>query len=210
MTQSVLVELEKLRLKCQKDSFLVIDPSFPQLVFGKGNETAQIFIIGEAPGAKEAQQGFPFVGSAGKRLNGLLQLVGLTLEDVYITNILKYRPPKNRDPKPSEIALHTPYLQKQIEIIKPKVLLTLGNFATKFVLGGFSVAGMKEVAGVASIHGTIQTITFNGSEYLVLPSYHPAAMMYKPSLRSEIEADFIQMKPYLQSNKQKNLEEFHD
>jgi len=195
--QDKLDQLAKIATRCAQDSSLIIDSDYPQLVFGKGNVNAQIVIIGEAPGKNEAEQGFPFVGAAGKQLDKLLNTIGLTIEDVYIANILKFRPTKNRDPKPDEIALHTPYLIKQIDIIKPKILLTLGNFATKFVLGGFTVSGMKSIQGISQLHGQVLSVTRDSRTYTVLPSYHPAAMMYKGSLRAIIELDFEKMKEYL-------------
>ena len=117
------------------------------LVFGKGNAECDILIIGEAPGAKEDIEGYPFVGRAGKNLDKLLNIINLNLDDVYIANILKYRPPKNRDPTKDEMKNHTPYLIKQIKIIKPKIIATLGNYSTKFVLSGFDSDNMKKVKG---------------------------------------------------------------
>lgn len=167
------------------------------LVFGKGNPHAKIMFIGEAPGEQEDMQGIPFVGRAGKELDKLLQTIGLTLDDTYIANILKYRPPKNRDPLPEEIARHTPYLVKQIRAINPRVIITLGNFSTKFVLAEFSVEGMKKILGVGELHGKPQKLNVAGEngaqdkqEFLVVPMYHPAAILYRPQLRVVIEQDF--------------------
>lgn len=160
------------------------------LVFGKGNEKADILFIGEAPGAKEDEIGEPFVGAAGRELDKLLTSINLSLSDVYITNILKYRPPNNKDPTKEEIKRHTPYLIKQIHSIKPKVICTLGNYATKFILGEFKVANMKNIKGISTLHGKAHKIVLESKELLVVPLYHPAAMLYNPPLRKTLEEDF--------------------
>lgn len=167
------------------------------LVFGKGNPEAEILFIGEAPGAKEAEAGLPFVGSAGKRLDKLLHTINLSIEDIYIANILKYRPPKNRDPTRDEIIEHTPYLIKQIDVINPKVIIPLGNYATKFVLSGFSPNGMNKIEGISELHGKSVTMIINLKEYTIIPMYHPAAMMYNPRLIPEVEKDYVKMKKIL-------------
>lgn len=208
--QEKLNKIEKTilnNLKCPlKDAAL-------NLVFGKGNPNAKILFIGEAPGAKEDEQGLPFVGRAGKELDKLLHKIELTIDDVYIANILKYRPPKNRDPTKVEIKNHTPYLIEQIITIKPKIIVTLGNFATKFVLSNYNIDEMKKVKGIAEIHGTKHTIEFNKEEYLVIPIYHPSAMMYKPSIREHFQNDFKIMSEiigtkYIEEEKQKSLNDF--
>lgn len=179
------------------------------LVFGKGNPDAKIVFIGEAPGATEDKLGKPFVGRAGQELDKLLQTIGLTINDVYITNILKYRPPKNRDPKPEEIARHTPYLIAQIKIINPRVIITLGNFSTKFVLSKFSVEGMNKIEGVSKLHGKPREVTVNENTWTVVPMYHPAAMLYRPQLREVIERDFKKVEKILGGVKTtKKLDEF--
>lgn len=164
------------------------------LVFGKGNPEAEILFIGEAPGEKEDLQGIPFVGRAGKQLDQLLNKIGLTIDDVYIANILKYRPPKNRDPTHDEIVRHTPYLIEQIKIIKPKIIATLGNYSTKFVLADFNPDKMKKVEGIAKLHGKpIQKIV-EDYNFTVVPIYHPAAMLYRPQLKKDFEEDFEVMR----------------
>jgi len=160
------------------------------LVFGKGNPDAKILFIGEAPGAKEDELGIPFVGRAGKDLDKALNKINLTLDDIYIANILKYRPPKNRDPKKEEIINHTPYLIKQIQIIKPKIIATLGNFSTKFVLSNFNPENMKKIEGISEINGKKFKVKLENDEFLIIPIYHPSAMIYKPSLREDFEKDF--------------------
>ena len=160
------------------------------MVFGKGSPEAAIIFIGEAPGEKEDTEGIPFVGSAGKNLDKLLGSIGLSLDDVYIANILKYRPPENRNPSYEEIVAHTPYLISQIKIIRPRVIVTMGNFATKFVLGNFNPDGMKGVKGITMLHGKSRKVALDGDTFLVMPTYHPAAVLYNPKLRGELEADF--------------------
>ncbi len=170
------------------------------MVFGKGNPAAEIIFIGEAPGEKEDAEGVPFVGSAGKQLDKLLGLVGLSLDDVYIANVLKYRPPENRDPNYDEIAAHTPYLIEQIKIIKPKVIVTLGNFATRFVVAGFDTDRMKHVEGITMLRGKVKTISLGDDTFLVMPTYHPAAVLYNPKLLTEIEADFVLLKKIIEAS----------
>jgi uracil-DNA glycosylase len=160
------------------------------LVFGRGSPNANILFIGEAPGAKEDKLGIPFVGSAGKELEKLLNSINVNIEDIYIANILKYRPPNNRNPNVLEIKSHTPFLVRQIKIINPKIICTLGNFATKFVLSGFNVKEMKKIEGIASIHGTLHKLKIADKEVIVIPLYHPAAMLYNPKLRPILSEDF--------------------
>ena len=147
--------------------------------------------IGEAPGEREDAAGVPFVGSAGKQLDKLLGSIGLGIDDVYIANILKYRPPDNRNPNDEEIRAHTPYLVDQIKIIRPKVIVTLGNFATKFIMAGFDADKMSAIEGITKLHGKMSQIKLDSSVFLVMPIYHPAAMLYNPNLRTDIESDFI-------------------
>ncbi len=149
-----------------------------QAVHGDGNADTEVMFIGEAPGAKEDEMGKPFVGAAGKFLNELLGSIGLQREDIYIANCIKHRPPGNRDPLPEEIAAYAPWLQGQIDIINPKVIVTLGRFSMEFVLGpGFSIS---------KIHG--QPKRRNGR--VVMPMYHPAAALYSGNLRPVLLADF--------------------
>jgi len=152
------------------------------IVVGKGNLNADIMFVGEAPGKNEDEQGLPFVGKAGKNLDEMLSKVGLTLDDVYIANILKCRPPENRNPLPEEIRAHTPWLVKQIKDIKPKVLCTLGNYATKFFLSNGDVDKMDSIPGITSIHGKVKHIVFEGLNITLIPLFHPAAIIYKRDL----------------------------
>ncbi len=148
------------------------------IVVGKGNVEADILFVGEAPGKNEDLQGLPFVGAAGKNLDRLLESVGLSLNDVYVANILKCRPPENRDPLPEEIRAHTPWLLKQIKEMKPKVVCSLGNYATKFFLALGDVDGMKKQPGITSVHGKAREIEIEGVGFNLIPLFHPAAIIY--------------------------------
>jgi len=155
------------------------------VVFGIGNPHARVMFIGEAPGKNEDLQGEPFVGAAGKNLNRYLQIAGLTREEVYIANILKCRPPSNRDPRPEEIELCTPYLRNQTRAINPEFIVTLGNFATKFVL--------KTEVGITHLHGQLQ----QAGRFKVFPIYHPAAAIYDRTKQAALEQDFATLKALL-------------
>lgn len=183
-------DLEDIAKDIEEHLVCELKDSATNLVFGKGNPKAEILFIGEAPGEKEDLEGLPFVGRAGKQLDQVLQMIDLTIDDVYIANILKYRPPKNRDPTHNEIVSHTPYLIRQIEAIQPKIIATLGNYATKFVLSGFNPENMKKIEGISKLHGVPTDIEFNSQKYQVVPIYHPAAMMYRPKLRETFKEDF--------------------
>ncbi|MBX4211905.1 uracil-DNA glycosylase [Candidatus Pacearchaeota archaeon] len=159
------------------------------IVVGKGNENAGILFVGEAPGRNEDEQGLPFVGAAGKNLDKLLAEVGLSLNDIYITNILKCRPPENRNPSPEEIRAHTPWLRKQIRGMKPKVVCSLGNYATKFFLAGGNVDQMDSQPGITQVHGKPKVIDFEGLKIKLIPLFHPAAIIYNRSLVTLWEKD---------------------
>ena len=194
---------EKLKLieKATVDANLPLKETAKNLVFGKGNPDASIVFIGEAAGRNEDEQGFPFVGAAGKNLDKLLEKVGLSMEDVYIANILKYRPPENRNPSDEEIRAHTPWLLKQIEVIQPKVICSLGNYATKFFLAGTDTDGMKNQPGITTVHGKVKMIEINGLSVKLIPLFHPAAIIYNRSLLGEWEKDIeIVKKEILQNN----------
>jgi len=148
------------------------------IVVGKGNVDADILFVGEAPGRNEDLQGIAFVGAAGKNLDKLLENVGLSLDDVYIANILKCRPPENRDPLPDEIKAHTPWLLKQIKDMKPKVVCSLGNYATKFFLALGDVDKMVSMPGISSVHGKVRDIEIDGLRIKLIPLFHPAAIIY--------------------------------
>jgi len=159
------------------------------IVVGKGNLNADIMFVGEAPGRNEDEQGLPFVGAAGKNLDNLLDKVGLSLDNVYIANILKCRPPENRDPLPEEIRAHTPWLIEQIKQIKPKVICSLGNYSTKFFFAKGNIDEMNSMPGITQVHGKIKTIEFNGLTIKLIPLFHPAAMIYNRNLTEFWEKD---------------------
>lgn len=149
-----------------------------QTVFGTGDPHARVLIVGEAPGKNEDLQGEPFVGAAGKYLSELLAIAGLTREEVFIANVLKCRPPSNRDPRPEEIQACTPFLREQTRTINPEFIVTLGNFSTKFIL--------KTDVGITRLHGTLQ----QAGRFKVFPIFHPAAALYDGKKREALENDF--------------------
>ena len=156
-----------------------------QVVFGSGDPNADLMFVGEAPGFHEDQQGVPFVGAAGKLLEQLLAGIGLTRADVYIANVLKCRPPGNRDPMPEEIEACEVHLWRQIELINPRVVATLGNFATKLLSG--------KPTGITRVHGQEQETTIGSRTVLLYPLYHPAAALYTPAMLKVLEADFARL-----------------
>ena|SRR3990167_1600557 len=161
-------------------------------VIGEGNHSAKIIFIGEAPGQKEAETGRPFCGAAGKILDELIESIGLKRADVYITNVVKDRPPNNRDPSQVEIELYGPFLQRQIEIIKPKVIATLGRFSTKYILEKF---GMPEKdQSISVLHGKALDAIANYGPITIVPLYHPAVVLYNVTSRKALEKDFEVLK----------------
>ena len=156
-----------------------------QVVFGSGDPDAELLFVGEAPGFHEDQQGVPFVGQAGKLLETLLNGIGLTRTDVYIANVLKCRPPGNRDPQPDEIEACESHLFHQIELIRPTLVATLGNFATKLLSG--------KPTGITRVHGMPQQVTLGGNAVTLYPLYHPAAALYTRSMLSVLEEDFARI-----------------
>ncbi len=191
-------------LKLLKDT--EICKNCKNIVFGKGNPEAEILFVGEAPGKNEDEQGLPFVGAAGKNLDKLLEKVGLSLEDIYVTNILKCRPPMNRDPLPEEVKMHTPYLVRQIKEIKPRIICSLGNHATKFFLAEGDLDRIKNQPGITSVHGKVREISFYGLKIKLIPLFHPAAIIYNQSLRKLWEQDMEVVKTELAETKmQKTL-----
>jgi DNA polymerase len=156
-----------------------------QVVFGSGSPDADLVFVGEAPGFHEDQQGVPFVGQAGKLLDKLLAGIGLTRADVFVANVLKCRPPGNRDPLPEEIAACEPHLFRQIELLEPKLVATLGNFATKLLSG--------KPTGITRVHGHPQEVTLGARRVLLYPIYHPAAALYTPSMLKVLEEDFARI-----------------
>lgn len=153
---------------------------------GEGPLDPKVMFIGEAPGFNEDLQGKPFVGKGGEVLSELLGLIGLKREDVYITNVVKCRPPGNRDPQPSEIKACTPYLDRQIALIKPKIIVTLGNFATSYILERF---GLKP-ENIGKVHGKVFKISNLILSTKIIPMYHPAAVLRNPGMRETLVEDF--------------------
>jgi len=154
------------------------------LVLGDGNPNADIVFIGEAPGKNEDEQGLPFVGAAGKFLNEMLAQAGMDRSDVYITNIVKYRPPNNRDPLPEEKKAFWPFLLKQLQIIQPKVVITLGRHSMENFL-----PDMK----ISQIHGEAKRIPFGDEKIVIVPLYHPAAALYNGGMRQTLIDDFLRV-----------------
>jgi uracil-DNA glycosylase len=156
-----------------------------QVVFGVGDPRADLMFVGEAPGFHEDKQGLPFVGQAGKLLDKLLADIGLERSQVYVANVLKCRPPGNRDPAPDEIESCEPHLFRQIELIEPRVVATLGNFATKLLSG--------KQTGITRVHGVEQETTVGGRQVLLYPLYHPAAALYTPRMLEVLQQDFARL-----------------
>jgi DNA polymerase len=156
-----------------------------QVVFGVGDPKADLMFVGEAPGYHEDQQGKPFVGQAGKLLDDLLAGIGLARDQVYVANVLKCRPPGNRDPQPDEIEACESHLFRQISLIEPKVVATLGNFATKLLSG--------KPTGITRVHGAEQETRLGGRRVLLYPLYHPAAALYTPAMLKVLEDDFARL-----------------
>ena len=156
-----------------------------QVVFGSGHPQAELMFVGEAPGFHEDKQGVPFVGQAGKLLDKLLDGIGLTRSDVFVANVLKCRPPGNRDPQPDEIEACESHLFKQIELIQPRVVATLGNFATKLLSG--------RPLGITRVHGQEQEVELGGNRVVLYPLYHPAAALYTPRMLEVLRADFARL-----------------
>ncbi|MDO8523262.1 MAG: uracil-DNA glycosylase [bacterium] len=185
-------KLEALKLKMAENASL---PFFggANLVFGEGDENAEVMFVGEAPGFHEDKSGRPFVGRAGQLLDRLLMEIKWPRESVYITNIVKRRPPKNRDPLPKEIAAYSSYLQKQIKIINPKIIVPLGRFAMNYFLPS---AKISENHGVLS-----EVLTKEGQRFIVMPLYHPAAALRSTTVLKDLEADFRKLPKLLKQAK---------
>jgi DNA polymerase len=155
------------------------------VVFGSGNADADLMFVGEAPGASEDEQGLPFVGAAGKLLEKLLGEIGLSRTDVFIANTLKCRPPGNRDPQPIEIENCREYLYRQVELIEPRVICSLGNFSTKLL--------REDPAGITRVHGQPEVITLGSRAVRLYPIYHPAAALYTPKMLDILREDFARL-----------------
>ncbi len=176
--------LDKIALEIQQCQKCSLAKSARQAVPGAGNPQAQIVFIGEAPGYWEDQKGIPFVGAAGRLLDQLLASINLSREEIFITNILKHRPPNNRDPLPEEIVACTPYLRRQLLSIKPKIIVTLGRFAMNFFL---------PQAYISRVHGQAKPVRWEELDLLLFPVYHPAAALRNGQFMQQLRQDFQQL-----------------
>ncbi len=196
-------EERKEKLKKIKDEVVALktSPLYPERiknrmfpVIGEGDHFSKIMFVGEAPGANEAKTGRPFVGAAGKFLNEMLEGVGIKRKDVYITNIVKDRPPQNRDPLPEEIEAYGQFLDRQIDIIQPEVIVTLGRFSMNYIMGKFGLD--FDIEPISKAHGKSYEATASYGKVQIIPLYHPAAALYNGGLRETLKEDFQQLKKY--------------
>ena len=165
-------------------------------VIGEGNHQASIMFVGEAPGLNEAKTGRPFCGAAGKILDELLESVNIKREDVYITNILKDRPPGNRDPQPKEIKACASYLERQIEAINPKIICPLGRYSMRFLMEKFGLE--DQLAEISRIHGKLFKVNNFFYNFTLIPFYHPAVAIYNPNMKDILKEDFKVLKTLLE------------
>lgn len=166
--------------------------AFP--VIGEGDHYAKIMFIGEAPGRNEAETGHPFCGAAGKVLDELLKSVGIDRKSIYITNIVKDRPPFNRDPLPEEIKIYAPFLDRQIEIIQPKIIVTLGRFSMDYIMRKFGLTSF--ISNISKIHGRVFETETNYGKIRIIPFYHPAVAVYNVNMKQELIKDFNVLKQF--------------
>jgi DNA polymerase len=190
--------LDKLKGKMNKDETLPLRKGATNLVFGEGNPDAKVMFIGEGPGYWEDQKGQPFVGNAGAFLNQLLQSIKLPREHVFITNVVNYRPPENRDPLPEEIAAFSSYIDKMIEIIKPKMIVTLGRFSMAKFLPGVKIS---------NVHGKLHTVDWKGREIIIVPMYHPAAGLRNGEIKRRTVEDFQKLPEILKETDKIEVEQ---
>lgn len=163
-------------------------------VVGEGNHYAKIIFIGEAPGENEAKQARPFCGASGRILDELLRSIELNREDVYVTNIVKDRPPENRDPTPQEIELYTPFLDRQIDIIQPTVIATLGRFSMKYIMDKFQL--FEQAGPISKLHGHIFEAKSSWGTVKIIPLFHPAVALYGASKKVDLLNDFKILEKY--------------
>lgn len=169
-------------------------------VIGQGSHYAKIMFIGEAPGRNEAQTGRPFCGAAGRILDELLASIGIPRQDVYITNIVKDRPPQNRDPLPEEIAVYGPFLDRQIDIIQPEVIATLGRYSMGYIMEKLGLEAM--LSPISALHGSVISVhRIQGYPKTVVPLYHPAAAIYDQRLKQTLLEDFKTLLPFVSKEK---------
>lgn len=183
MSRNKAVQLEKLAEEMMTSGIAPeLAAGATQLVFGEGNPEAEIVLIGEAPGKQEDLQGRPFVGASGRFLDEMLAAAGLVRDDIYITNIVKYRPPNNRDPLPEEKQTFWPYLLRQLEIIQPKIVITLGRHSGMYFIPNLHIS---------RDHGRARTMILHNKSMMVIPLYHPAAALYNGGMRQVLMDDFM-------------------
>ena len=182
------VTLEEIRAVMGNCQLCPLGQTRTNLVFGVGNPNARVMFVGEGPGRNEDLQGEPFVGAAGHKLDSLLSVAGLTRDQIYIANVVKCRPPGNRNPKPEEIAACSPFLREQIRSVWPDVLVCLGNFASQFVL--------RTEAGVTSLRGKL----YQTGHFVVCPTFHPAACIYHSDWQPLLESDLAMVDQWLRDN----------
>jgi len=197
--RSALVEVLAEARSCER---CALAKTRTKVVFGSGNANAELMFVGEAPGANEDRQGLPFVGQAGKLLESLLEGIGLGRGDVFICNVLKCRPPGNRDPRPEEITACRGFLERQLQLVRPTVVCTLGNFATRLL--------RDDPAGISRVHGQIERRAVGGLSVLLVPTYHPAAALYSRALEAPLRADFERLSEALEQARQAALPEMAD
>ena len=163
-------------------------------VIGEGNHNAKIMFIGEAPGKNEAETGRPFCGASGRILDELLASVGIARKDVYVTNIVKDRPPMNRDPLPEEIEAYAPYLDRQIEVIQPQVIATLGRFSMAYIMNRLGLG--SELESISQMHGRTFEAKTNYGSVKIVPLYHPAVAVYNANMKEALKKDFEILKQF--------------
>jgi len=161
---------------------------------GKGDLNASTMFVGEAPGYWEDMKGLPFVGAAGKILNALLTKIGLPRDFVFITNVVKCRPPENRDPRPDEVKMCTSlYLNRQVALVQPKIIVTLGRHSTAYILSKTDLKP-EAIKGITQLRGRVYQTRFRGVQVSVIPMFHPAAVLHNPKYRAALENDFELLK----------------
>jgi len=196
MTKSDL--LAEIKKRMESNKALPLRDGATQIVFGEGNSDAQVYFLGEAPGYYEDKEGRPFVGRAGVLLTKLIEDIGMKRGDVYISNVLRYRPPNNRDPEQEEIDAFAPYVDKEIEVINPKVIVTLGRFSMAKFFPDFRISG---------VHGTQHKINWKGKARIVVPMYHPAAALRNGDMMEAIRVDFQTIKKAMDANMEDLVQE---
>ncbi len=189
-------KLIALKAQMEADKTLPLRSGATQLVFGEGNANANLYFLGEAPGYFEDKQGRPFVGLAGQLLDKLIESIGLSRKDVYISNVVRFRPPANRDPQPEELAAFAPYVDEEIKIIEPKVIVTLGRFSMNKFLPD---------SRISAIHGKKFAVVWSGRKVRILPMYHPAAALRNGAIMTVLKSDFAKIKEALNSEEEPEI-----